>query len=261
MIKLRSINTKFWEDSFVEELPPNEKLLFIYLLTNFSTNLLGVYEITLKRISYDTGLNFETVRKGLERFRKAKKVIYEDGFIILPNFLKHQRLNSNMKIGVVKLFEQLPETLKISILGNGSQTLPNDYQTLLKGLVKYEIEIEEEIKRKKIIKKDFFETIFESFELDNRWKGIIQKWIKYKTERGQSYKETGLEGFIKKLLQLSKNDIKTAKQIIDNSIANNWAGIFEIKNNNQVSGRGKAQGISMGIGNDYEYREIDGEID
>jgi hypothetical protein len=67
--KLRSVNTRFWEDPFVEELTPSEKLLFLYLLTNPLANLLGIYEITIKRISYDTGYEwFGTVRKGSKGF-------------------------------------------------------------------------------------------------------------------------------------------------------------------------------------------------
>ena len=65
--KLRSVNTKFWDDPFIEDLPPTEKLLFLYLLTNPLANLLGIYEITVKRISYDTGLSREAVLSGLKK--------------------------------------------------------------------------------------------------------------------------------------------------------------------------------------------------
>ena len=74
--KLRSVNTKFWEDPFIEDLTPSEKLLFLYLLTNPKANLLGVYEISLKKISYDTGLNNETIRKAFERFAKVQKAFF-----------------------------------------------------------------------------------------------------------------------------------------------------------------------------------------
>ena len=142
--KSRSINTKIWDDPYFQELSSNEKLLFIYLLTNPMTNLLGVYEITLRRISFDIGIGKETISKHLKRFTKDKKVFYKDNYIVISNFLKNQSLNSNMKLGVSNIFNQLPKTLRDSILGNDSQTLSNDYQSILNAMLKYEIEIEKE---------------------------------------------------------------------------------------------------------------------
>ena len=142
--KLRSVNTKFWEDTFIEDLSVENKLLFLYLLTNSYTNLLGIYEISLKRISYETGLKEETIRNGLKRFGMVRKVFYfNEKYIILRNFLKHQKLNANMQINVVRIFNELPNELKFSILGNGYQTISNDYQTILNGCLKYEVEVEE----------------------------------------------------------------------------------------------------------------------
>jgi len=154
--KLRSINTKFWNDPYIEELSPSEKLLFLYCLTSPYSNLLGIYEISQKKISFETGLNQETIRKGFERFGKDSKVFYKGNFIIIPNFLNHQRLNSNMKIGITKIFNDLPEWLRNDVLGNGSEGLGNDsegFEKIRNGLLKYEIEIgsmkEEEGSKKK----------------------------------------------------------------------------------------------------------------
>jgi len=143
--KLRSVNTRFWEDPFIEDLSPSEKLLFLYLLTNPLANLLGIYEITVKRIAYDTGLSRETVQNGLKRFEMARKAFYCDNFIILPNWLKNQNLNKNMKIAVSREFNNLPNDLKNSIIGNHSEGLPNGsegFRMIMERLGKYEIEIE-----------------------------------------------------------------------------------------------------------------------
>jgi len=146
--KLRSVNTKFWDDPFIDELDTSQKLLFLYLLTNPLTNLLGVYEITLKRISSDTGLKNETILNGLERFGRVKKAFYINNYMILPNWLKNQSLNSNMKIAVSRQFLELPKELQDNILGNGSEGFINGsegFKTILECLGKYEIEIEREI--------------------------------------------------------------------------------------------------------------------
>ena len=144
--KLRSVNTKFWDDPFIEKLPPDEKLLFLYLLTNSLTSILGIYEITIKRICYDTGLSNETVSKGLKGFERVRKVFYVfDNYIILPNWLKNQRLNSNMKIGVINEFNTLPIELKNNISGNSSEPFGKDYETLRNTLLKYKEEVEVEV--------------------------------------------------------------------------------------------------------------------
>ena len=158
--KLRSVNTRFWDDPFITELNPSEKLLFLYLLTNPMTNIIGIYEVTLKRICFDTGLTKETISKGLERFETLSKAFYSESFIILPNFLKNQKLNANMKVAAIKEFSALPEWLKDRILSNGSKGLGNGYQTILNGLAmirQVEGEVEVEIENEN-------EEIFENFD-------------------------------------------------------------------------------------------------
>lgn len=60
---------------------------------------------------------------------------------------------------------------------------------------------------------------------------VVERWLRYKREKGQSYKPTGFEGFVKKLMEYSGGNVNVATQIIEKSISNNWSGIFELKNN------------------------------
>lgn len=63
------------------------------------------------------------------------------------------------------------------------------------------------------------------------WAELMRFWLKYKQERGESYK--GLQGpkaALKNLQEFSNNDPAKAKAVIDQSIANNWAGLFNLKN-------------------------------
>lgn len=58
----------------------------------------------------------------------------------------------------------------------------------------------------------------------------ITKWIDYKKARKESYKtEQSLMSFAKKLFTLSGGNQNIADQIIEQSMANNWAGIFNLK--------------------------------
>lgn len=65
----------------------------------------------------------------------------------------------------------------------------------------------------------------------------MQQWLTYKRERKESYKsKSSLEICFKHLRQKAKNDPATALLIVEQSMANNWAGLFDLKNNNQTNG-------------------------
>ena len=48
----RYISTRIWGESWFEPLTATEKLIWIYLLTNPATNMLGIYGLTVRRIGY-----------------------------------------------------------------------------------------------------------------------------------------------------------------------------------------------------------------
>lgn len=61
---------------------------------------------------------------------------------------------------------------------------------------------------------------------------IMYDWLIYKKEKKQSYKsKKSIEACFKMLYKLSDGDYSIALKIIEQSIANNWAGIFPLKNN------------------------------
>ena len=108
----RYIDTSFWDDTWVQELDPSEKLLYIYLLTNPLTNIAGIMELTVKRICFDTGFNPDTVTHILRKFEEAKKVFKKDNYIIIRNFPKHQQLKSeNVIKGIAAILSKLPDDL------------------------------------------------------------------------------------------------------------------------------------------------------
>lgn len=83
--------------------------MYLYLITNALTNIAGVYKITKKRISFDTGFNIDTVSHILNRFESAKKACLCNEYMIIPSFPKNQSLNENMKKGLVDIVSKLPE--------------------------------------------------------------------------------------------------------------------------------------------------------
>ena len=54
----RNISLSFWTDQKVEDdFTPEDKYMYLYLLTNPYTNIIGCYEISVKQISRQTGYN------------------------------------------------------------------------------------------------------------------------------------------------------------------------------------------------------------
>lgn len=115
MAKQRFINTRFWDDGYISNLDPIEKLLFLYFLTNPATNICGIYELPLKRIALDTGIDKEMVDKVIRRFTKDEKIYYIDGWVIVKNFIKHQSLNPNVRIGIENGFNTIPDNIWLKI--------------------------------------------------------------------------------------------------------------------------------------------------
>lgn len=66
--------------------------------------------------------------------------------------------------------------------------------------------------------------------LDSKFKNVFLDWLEYKKQRGQPYKsEQSVKACYNKLVKLSNDNTDIARQIIDESIANNWSGFFEVK--------------------------------
>ena len=68
--------------------------------------------------------------------------------------------------------------------------------------------------------------------ISNEFLETFTLWLEYKKDRRENYKsEKSLKACYNKLVKLSKGNPAVASQIVDESIANNWAGFFELKNN------------------------------
>ena len=111
MSKKRYVDTKFWDDNYIIEKDPIEKLLFLYLLTNTLTNIIGIYEISIRRIAFDTGIDKDMVINILERFEKNNKIKYENGWIVIRNFIKYQQDNPKIRAGISYELKKVPQSL------------------------------------------------------------------------------------------------------------------------------------------------------
>lgn len=110
MAKNRYINTKFWEDGYIVNILPHDKLLFLYFLTSPLSNISGVYECPLKIMSAHTGFDEDELQEIIPHFEG--KIHYIDGWVYIRNFVKHQSSESaSVKRGIEIEMEKIPKSI------------------------------------------------------------------------------------------------------------------------------------------------------
>jgi len=99
MADYRQIYIKMWKDTWFLELPADSKLLFVYLFSNESTSVAGIYELPIPAMAFETGLSIECVKESLAHFREAGKVYYENGIVWVVNLRKYNA-NPSPKVDI-----------------------------------------------------------------------------------------------------------------------------------------------------------------
>ena len=72
----RPVHVSFWQDpKVIEEMTPEDKLFYLYLITNPKTTQIGIYQITKKQISFELGYSIESINALMDRFINHHKNI------------------------------------------------------------------------------------------------------------------------------------------------------------------------------------------
>lgn len=138
--------------------------------------------------------------------KSIKESIIDNKEEISKEILERDLENEKLRLEIERLNQALEEKNK-KVSTKGGATKPKKVSWLdLKEMELPEIYNEEE----------FRET----------W----QSWCDFKHSRKESFTEKGIEIWFKKLETLSSRDLSISIQIVNESIANNWQGIFELKN-------------------------------
>src|SRR5690625_870471 len=110
------VHTEFWNDpKVIEEMTPEDKYFFLYLLTNPNTTQTGIYQITKKQMAFDMGYSMETINSLLDRFLNHHELITyneETREIAIKNWGKYnlKRGGKPMIDCVVKELEGVKDT-------------------------------------------------------------------------------------------------------------------------------------------------------
>lgn len=111
MSKMRMINTDYWTDPWVvDNLNPLDSHLFIYLFTNSHTNVAGIYELSLRTISSEIGIEKEELARMMKRLEP--KVHYVNGWVVLKATIKNQNYKSpKIQTGIQIVLDKCPKEL------------------------------------------------------------------------------------------------------------------------------------------------------
>lgn len=242
MPRQRMIKPKFWEDAKIGKLKRDVRLLYIGLW-NFSDDV-GVIisePIYLKSriFPYDKDIQltqFENWLSDLERYGFISRLHYNhEVFYYLPNFSRHQTINRPNEDDFNIPNAVLEKVLKESLINQGSiidESVP----------IIEDKRSKEEDKRKGEPPDIVFPFLSTGFkELWDNWK------IYKKNEFKKHYKTAQSEqAALKNLSELSFGDEETAKKIIQQSIANQWQGLFPLKTNHgKEKPNGKVDGQQL----------------
>ena len=109
----RIIYTEIWQDNFFSELSKQEKLLFLYYLTNESVNIIHLYRCNNQRASADTGIDTPIILKAQKKFSSENKMFFKNGYVFLKNAHKFEKYKGEKnEVAKRKLFGRLSKDIK-----------------------------------------------------------------------------------------------------------------------------------------------------
>ena len=254
----RQVYMKFWnEDSkVVEDFTPEDKYFYLYLLTNPHTSLTGCSEISDKTMARETGYNEETIKRLRERMEKVHHVIcYEPSTkeVLILNWHKYNWTSSDKLItavlGQLKLIKCPDFRAYVEALANGDDTVSIPYP--------YRSDTTITITNTNNNKTSNRDILLDQSEITDRLKGKVREWLKYKSERRESYKEQGIKSL---LTQIAKNEKEYGTdqvvELIDTCMANGWKGIIWEKLKQKTSGNK----FTKIIEHDYDFDDLERKL-
>lgn len=225
------------------------------------TSLIGSCEVTWSRGQYPASVRFLSkkwgqseswVRRCLSKFKKEGMITIENtqgvSVITLVNFDKYNGIGDNITDTPKDTQCDTPNNLSIKQLEElmtqvATQAVTQEVKRVLKE--RHTSDTNNKKEERNYIEKPSKEGKKRDFDfsfVDDSFKEPFNTWLDYKKARKESYKtQESLEACYNKLFKLSGGSFITANEIINQSMANNWAGLFELKKENNNGKRADTQ--------------------
>lgn len=114
-MKTRIIHTKIWEDNYFAELSVEEKLAFLYLITNSRVNICGAYELPDRVACFDLNIDNSSWQRIKEKFIKDKRFMFYGVWVLVVNVEKYNnyRFSERNEKAYNKELQLLPSDIRI----------------------------------------------------------------------------------------------------------------------------------------------------
>ena len=255
-VKWIKITTDIFDDEkilMIESMPSADGIIVVWFkLLAFAgkQNNNGVFLMS-NRIAYTDEMlsaifrrDVKLIRLALDTFVSLGMIEIIDNVITIPNWNKHQTLDSyEKKKERDRLYQAERRANQRALIAQSSDT-SSDGQTTQSSDVaisEEDKEREEDIriknKEKEVKKKTspketnttLFERIYSDYILSDTLIEKLKQWMQYKTERKDEYAEQGLRTLLRRIenkyLEFGKQD-RTICDLIDESMSNLWKGII-----------------------------------
>jgi hypothetical protein len=94
MSRVNDVHAGIWgEDDFLDLTAPG-KLLYLWSFTNPRCGMSGVYTVSRRVMSFDTGMHGDHLARALGELERGRFVIYADGVLFVRTRVKHLRTKS-----------------------------------------------------------------------------------------------------------------------------------------------------------------------
>lgn len=202
----------------------------------------------------------QTINKpNYEEVNVPKEILFNG----LHKITEQSRINHGTitEQSIPKIEEEIEEEYIPPIIPQGGMSEPdNSLIEREQELKSREAELlakeQELLKREAALKNQLSNKLPDISFVSDDFKDVFSSWLEYKREKKESYKSNkALEACYKKLLELSNNNPDTARLIVEQSMASNWSGIFELRNGNNGKGAFSSSTAGKAITGSAENRQ------
>lgn len=229
----RMIDTDLWNnEDIIEYFTAEDKYFWLYLLTNPHNNICGVMKSSPVLIARDMGYSKECIQNLLYRFENVHRAIIVDKETHELLILNWGKFNWNKSPDILKTVEKTMNSINSyylkEILSEKINEVWGKIEEKQQGVNRVSTGCGQDTITIPIPNTNTNSyPILDNYNFSAEVRDSIIKWLNYKKEKKQTYKDIGLKTLLNKLLKEAEEyGDKYVIDSIDYSITNNWSGIF-----------------------------------
>ena len=239
----RNVQMSFWTDTKItDDFTPEEKLVYLYLITNPHTNLCGCYEISYRQMSNEIGMSIIKTKTLIGKLKNNHKVIdYSEDTkeVLLCNWNKYNwTASEKFRKPLLKEINEVKNDGFRSYLmalydGVNTVSIPYRYGSDTTVTVTDTVTDTDTVSKKENNYKESQQSQLKMFDrlivgraISKEMESKLREWVQYKQERKEPYKETGMKNLIGQAVnQGAEHGGRAVCNAINYSMSSGYKGI------------------------------------